>query len=159
VSEPELSAETRKQRVDRELTELLGELRIALPGVQMLFAFLLTVPFYARFETLTVESRAVFFSTFAFTTIAAVFMIAPSSNHRISFRAQDKERLLLRANNFAIVGVAFLALAVCGVVYFISDMVLGQEWAPYATGATAMLIALTWYLAPLIHKFGSRGEA
>jgi hypothetical protein len=159
VPDDEPSSETRKQRIDRELNELLGELRIALPGVQMLFAFLLTVPFYARFETLTRSSRAVFFSTFAFTTIAAVFMIAPSSNHRISFRAQDKERLLLRANRFAIVGVAFLALAICGVMYFIAGMVLGQEWAPYAAGATATLIALTWYLAPLVRKLGRRSEA
>ena len=159
VSDPEPSAETKKQRVDRELNELLGELRIALPGVQMLFAFLLTVPFYARFETLTGSARAVFFLTFTFTTIAAVFMIAPSSNHRISFRAQDKERLLLRSNSFAIVGVAFLALAICGVMYFIAGMVLGQEWAPYAAGATATLIALTWYLAPLVRKLGRRSEA
>jgi hypothetical protein len=159
VTDPEPSNETRKQRVDRELSELLGELRIALPGVQMLFAFLLTVPFYARFDTLNGASRAVFFLTFTFTTIAAVFMIAPSSNHRISFRAQDKERLLLRANRFAIVGLAFLALAICGVMYFIAGMVLGQEWTPYATGATAILIALTWYLAPLIRRLGRSTEA
>jgi hypothetical protein len=159
VPDVEPSGETRKQRVDRELNELLGELRIALPGVQMLFAFLLTVPFYARFETLTGLSRAVFFSTFTFTTIAAVFMIAPSSNHRLSFRAQDKERLLLRANTFAIVGVGFLALAICGVMYFIAGMVLGQEWAPYASGASATLIALTWYRAPLVRKLGRRSEA
>jgi hypothetical protein len=159
VPDAEPNDETRKQRVDRELNELLGELRIALPGVQMLFAFLLTVPFYARFETLTASSRGVFFSTFTFTTIAAVFMIAPSSNHRISFRAQDKERLLLRANRFAIVGVAFLALAICGVMYFIAGMVLGKEWAPFAAGATAVLIALTWYLAPLVRMLGRRSEA
>jgi Family of unknown function (DUF6328) len=159
VPDTEPSSETRKQRVDRELNELLGELRIALPGVQMLFAFLLTVPFYARFETLNGFYRAVFFATFTCTTIAAVFMIAPSSNHRISFRAQDKERLLLRANSFAIVGVAFLALAICGVMYFIAGMVLGQGSAPYAAGATAALIALTWYLAPLLRKLGRRSEA
>jgi hypothetical protein len=159
VPDDEPTGETKKQRVDRELNELLGELRVALPGVQMLFAFLLTVPFYARFQTLSGSSRAVFFLTFAFTTIAAVFMIAPSSNHRISFRAQDKEGLLLRANGFAIVGVAFLALSICGVMYFISGMVLGEEWAPYAAGATALLIALTWYLAPLVRKLARRSEA
>jgi hypothetical protein len=88
-----------------------------------------------------------------------VFLIAPSSNHRISFRARDKERLLFRANRFAIVGLAFLAMAVCGVMYFIAGMILGQEWAPYATGATATLIALTWYLAPVARKLGHRDEA
>jgi hypothetical protein len=155
----EPSAETRKQRVDRELTELLGELRVALPGVQMLFAFLLTVPFYARFDTLTRPQRAVFFLTFTCTTIAAVFMIAPSSNHRLSFRALDKEALLFRANRFAIVGVAFLALAICGVMYFIAGMLLGPEWAPHATGATALLIGTTWYLAPLVRKLRHGGEA
>jgi hypothetical protein len=159
VPEAEADGETRKQRVDRELNELLGELRIALPGVQMLFAFLLTVPFYARFETLTASSRAVFFLTFIFTTIAAVFMIAPSSNHRISFRAQDKEGLLLRANTFAIVGVAFLALAICGVMYFIAGMVEGEAWAPYGAVATATLIALTWYLAPIARRLRQRNEA
>jgi membrane-bound metal-dependent hydrolase YbcI (DUF457 family) len=146
----ERSVETTKQRVDRELAELLGELRVALPGVQMLFAFLLTVPFYARFETLERSSRTVFFATFACTTIAAVFMIAPSPNHRLAFRAQDKERLLLRANRFTIVGVAFLALAICGVMYFIAGAVLGPKWAPWTTGMVAALILLTWYLPPLV---------
>lgn len=155
----EASDETKKQRVDRELNELLGELRIALPGVQMLFAFLLTVPFYARFESLDATSRGAFYSTFAATAMAAIFMIAPSSNHRISFRAQDKERLLFRANRFALVGLACLALAICGVVFFLSDMVLGHEAAPFACGAAATLIALTWYLAPLRRKLWHQGEA
>jgi hypothetical protein len=66
---------------------------------------------------------------------------------------------LFRANNFAIVGVAFLALAICGVMYFIAGMVQGREWAPGAAGATALLIAVTWYLAPLVHKLWRRNEA
>jgi hypothetical protein len=159
MPDAEPSGETKKQRVDRELNELLGELRVALPGVQMLFAFLLTVPFYARFDTLSGSLRAVFFLTFTSTTIAAVFMIAPSSNHRLAFRAHDKELLLFRANRFAIVGVAFLAIAICGVMYFIAGMLLGQLWAPYAAGATALLIGLTWYLAPLMRKIRNRSEA
>lgn len=159
VTDEHPGGETRKQRVDRELSELLGELRIALPGVQMLFAFLLTVPFNARFERLTGSSRAVFFATFAFTTIAAVFMIAPSSNHRISFRARDKEALLLQANRFSIVGLASLALAICGAMYFIAGVVVGDDWAPHATLATAALIASTWYLAPVVRKHGRRTDA
>jgi hypothetical protein len=150
--------ETHKERVDRELNELLGELRIALPGVQMLFAFLLTVPFYSRFETLPHFTRVVFFLTFTFTTIAAVFMIAPSSNHRISFRASDKESLLLRANRFAIVGIAFLALAIGGVMFVIAGMVVGEVWAPAAAAATVGLILATWYLQPLVGKLEGRGK-
>jgi uncharacterized protein DUF6328 len=159
VPDEESSSETTKQRVDRELNELLGELRIALPGVQMLFAFLLTVPFYARFETLRGLPRAAFFGTFVSTTVAAVFLIAPSSNHRIAFRAHDKERLLFRANRFAILGIAFLALAICGVVFFMTAMVVGGAWAPAAAGATAALITATWYLWPLIWKIGESGRA
>lgn len=155
----ESSGETTKQRVDRELNELLGELRVALPGVQMLFAFLLTVPFYARFETFRGLSRAVFFATFMCTTVAAVFMIAPSSNHRLSFRARDKEELLLRANRFAIVGIAHLALAMCGVVFFIAAMVVGMEWAPAAAAATAVLIGGTWYVWPFVRKIEGRARA
>jgi hypothetical protein len=153
------NGETTKQRVDRELGELLGELRIALPGVQMLFAFLLTVPFYARFQSLGQPFQSVFFGTFACTTVAAVFLIAPSSNHRLSFRAPDKERLLLRANRFAIVGIGFLAMAMCGVVFFIAGMVLGRAWAPVAAGATGALIVATWYVWPLVRKLENRGRA
>ncbi len=158
MSERELDGETRKQRVDRELNELLGELRVALPGVQMLFAFLLTVPFYARFELLPRLSRGVFFATFVCTTIAAVFLIAPSSNHRLSFRARDKEQLLLRANWFAITGIAFLALAMCGVAFFITGFVLGDRWAPSAAGVTGTLIVATWCVPPLVRKIRNRGE-
>ncbi len=152
----EIDNETKHQRVNRELNELLGELRIALPGVQMLFAFLLTVPFYARFDTLPPLLRVVFFLTFTCTTIAAVFLIAPSSNHRLSFRAQDKERLLLRANWFAIVGIAFLALSIAGAMFFISGMVLGNDWAAPMTGAVAVLIGATWYLVPLVRRYRAR---
>lgn len=148
--------ETTKQRVDRELNELLGELRLALPGVQMLFAFLLTVPFYARFETLRGLLRAVFFATFICTTVAAVLLIAPSSNHRMSFRARDKEQLLLRSNRFAVLGIAFLALSMCGVVFFISEMVLGGTWGPAGAGGTAVLIAATWYVWPMVRKLEQR---
>jgi hypothetical protein len=147
------SAETPKQRVNRELSELLSEIKVALPGVQMLFAFLLTVPFYARFETLQGSVRTAFFLTFVCTTTAAVFLIAPSANHRILFRGPEKERLLMRANRFVLVGIAFLALAMCGVVFFIAAMVVGSAWAPATAGAAAILIAATWYARPLMQKW------
>lgn len=154
-----MTDESKKQRVDRELNELLGELRIALPGVQMLFAFLLTVPFYARFEQLSSTLRTVFFVTFTFTTVAAVFLIAPSSNHRLSFRAQDKERLLFRANRFAIAGIAFLALSIGGATFLITSMVFGGAWGPVAASAVVLLIAVTWYVVPLMRKLASKREA
>jgi hypothetical protein len=158
VSYEEHERETHKERVDRELNELLGELRVALPGVQMLFAFLLTVPFYARFETLSRLTKATFFLTFACTAVAAIFMIAPSSNHRLSFRAQDKEGLLLCANRFAIIGLAFLTLAIGGVMFIIAGLVLGDAWAPAGASATVALIVATWYLGPLLRKLERRGK-
>ncbi len=154
-----MTDESKKQRVDRELNELLGEMRIALPGVQMLFAFLLTVPFYARFEALPALLRAVFFATFTCTTIAAIFLIAPSSNHRLSFRAQDKERLLFRSNRFAIAGIAFLALSICGATFLITSMVFGSAWAPVVASTAAVLIAATWYVVPLMRRLARKHEA
>jgi ABC-type uncharacterized transport system YnjBCD permease subunit len=150
--EDEPDRETRKERVNREMTELLGELRVALPGVQMLFAFLLTVPFDPRFERLTTSQRKIFYLTFVCTTIASIFLIAPSSNHRLAFRAQDKERLLLRSNKFAIAGIVFLALAMGGATFLITEMILGRASAWAAVIATFTLIAATWYFIPLYRR-------
>lgn len=152
------STESKKQRIDRELTELLGELRIALPGVQMLFAFLLAVPFTARFTSISGVERGVFFVAFATAAISSIFLIAPSSNHRLTFRAHDKERLLFRANKFAIAGLGALALSIASVVYLITAMVLGEGYAPPTTLAAFALIGATWYLLPLIRRAQQRGE-
>lgn len=137
------------------MTELLNELRVALPGVQMLFAFLLTVPFSARFEKLSLMQSRIFYVTFACTTFASIFLIAPSSNHRLGFRAHDKERLLFRANRFAIIGLAFLALSIGGTVALISELVVGGGWAWSATAATFATVLATWYLPPLLRKVRS----
>ena len=97
-----------EERLNRELIELLNELRVALPGVQVLFAFLLTVPFSDRFQTLTGSQRAIYFATFVGTTIATGVLMAPTAYHRIRFRQGDKERMLRTSNRFAIAGIAFL---------------------------------------------------
>ncbi|HWL87623.1 MAG TPA: DUF6328 family protein [Polyangiaceae bacterium] len=152
MNQGERDTEPHEQRINRELTELLGELRVALPGVQMLFAFLLTVPFSARFPLLSWSQHAAFSLAFASTTVAAIFLIAPSSNHRMSFRAPDKERLLFRSNRFAIIGIAFLAVAICAVAFFISGMLYGDDWAPGTALATFALIFATWYLMPLLRR-------
>ncbi|WP_394846030.1 DUF6328 family protein [Pendulispora brunnea] len=152
------NTESPHDRVNRELTELLSELRIALPGVQMLFAFLLTVPFHETFAKLSDFLRGVFFFTFVMTTVAGIFLIAPSSNHRIAFRAPDKERLLLRANGFAVIGIAFLALAICGAVFLISGMLVGERWAPWITLLPFLLIVATWYVVPLWRRARARAH-
>ena len=113
------------ERLNRELIELLNELRVALPGAQVLFAFLLTVPFSDRFQDLTGSQRAFYFATFVDTTIATGLFMAPTAYHRIRFREGDKERMLRTSNRFAIVGIGFLALSVTMAVVLTADLLFG----------------------------------
>lgn len=126
-------AETKQ---DRELIELLNELRVALPGVQVLFAFLLVVPFSQGFTKVTPTQKAVYFAAFLFTALATAFLIAPTSYHRLRWRAKDKEQMLVTSNRLTIVGTAALALAISCVVYFITDF-LYSEMSAGVTAAMA----------------------
>src|SRR5438874_7174410 len=108
--------ETEEERLDRNLTELLNELRVALPGVQVLFAFLLGVPFTQRFSELASYQEDVYYATLMCAAAATAFLIAPSAHHRVLFRQRDKRYIVFLSNRFAIVGLAFLALAMTGVV-------------------------------------------
>jgi hypothetical protein len=146
------AAEDDKERRDRELIELLNELRIVLPGVQVLFAFLLTVPFSNGFSKLTDLQRDVYFVAFAATTIATILLIAPSTYHRIQFRRGDKERMLFTANHLAIAGTVFLAVAVSASVYVITDVMFHASWAAVVTGVTALFAVGTWYVLPLARR-------
>ena len=103
-AEKRRSDESEKERIDRELIELLNELRVALPGVQVLFAFLLAVPFAQGWTSTTEFQKDLFFAVLCCTAISAAFLIAPSAWHRIHFRQQEKEHLLLTSNKLAIVG-------------------------------------------------------
>ena len=148
-----MADENKKERVDRELIELLNELRVAVPGIQVLFAFLLTVPFAFGFGAVTTFQRDVFFAALILTALAAAFLIAPSAQHRLLFRQQDKEALLLRSNGFAIAGLAFLALAITAVVVLIASVVFGTTGVVILFGAlVALVIAGLWYAQPLIRR-------
>ena len=140
------------ERLDRELIELLNELRVALPGVQVLFGFLLTVPFSQGWSRVTLTERRVFFATFLCTAIATALLIAPSAQHRILWRAQDKEALLKRANLMAIGGTFFLALAVTGAVWVVTDVIYDQAPTAVVTAGVAGLFAWAWFAAPLIRR-------
>jgi hypothetical protein len=131
--------ETKRERVNRELIELLNELRVALPGVQVLFAFLLAVPFSAGYEKITSFQRDVFFVTLVATAISTAFFIAPSAYHRWHFRNQEKERLLFTSNKFALIGILFLAISMVGVVVLVTDVIYSDEMA-LASGAVAVLL-------------------
>jgi hypothetical protein len=141
--------ESKKERIDRELGELLQELRVALPGIQVLFAFLLTVPFSQGFTNLTDGQINIFFGTFMSTAIASMLLIAPTAYHRIRWRKYDKEQMLLTANRLAIAGLVFLALGIGGTVFLITDVLFGGGIAGIATGVLAAALAWFWFGLPL----------
>lgn len=141
-----------EERQNRELIELLNELRVALPGVQVLFAFLLTVPFSNRFLALTGSQRAIFFATFVGTTIATGLFMAPTAYHRIRFRQGDKERMLRTSNRFAIAGIAFLALSVTLAVVLTTDLMFGLGTATLVGLGVLLFLVWVWFAIPLARR-------
>jgi hypothetical protein len=141
--------ESQKERVSRELIELLNELRVALPGVQVLFAFLLAVPFSQGFTDATGFQKDLFFATLGMTTLSAVLLIAPSAYHRINFRSHDKERLLLISNRWAIGGLAALSVAMVFAVVLIADYLYKGPMPIIAGVVSAGFFAYFWFAFPL----------
>jgi hypothetical protein len=141
--------ENEKQRLDRELMELLNELRVALPGVQVLFAFLLAIPFAKGFPTTTKFERDVFLCALASSMAATILLMAPSAYHRILFRHHDKELLIRHANRLAIAGTIALALALVLSLLLVTQYVFSDTVAGIAGGLAVGLVAALWYLLPL----------
>ncbi len=148
--------ESEDDRRDRELIELLNELRVALPGVQVLFAFLLAVPFANGFPKLDPLDRDVYFAAFIATALATVLLIAPSSYHRLRWRQHDKERMLVISNALSIAGLACLAVAVTCVVFVISDFLFHGTVAAIFAGLIAAAFLVLWYGLPLAAAVGDR---
>jgi hypothetical protein len=130
--------ENDKERLNRELIELLTELRVALPGVQVLFAFLLIVPFSQRFSSVTPLQRHVYFAILLCAAVSAALLIAPSSHHRLLWRQGAKEATLRAANRLSVVGLAFLALAMTGAIFLITDVLFGGVVAAVATNRSRL---------------------
>ena len=143
-------AEGEKSKLDRELIELLNELRVVLPGVQVLFAFLLTVPFSNRFEKISTLQRNAYFAAFLFTTVASILLIAPSAYHRLRWRQKDKEHILEFSNRVAIAGLGFLAVAISLVVFVVADVVFDAKAAGITGGLAAAAVFAFWFLIPLL---------
>ena len=146
------SDENTDERLNRELIELLNELRVALPGVQVLFAFLLTVPFSQRFATLTSTQRGVYFATVVGTTVATGLFMAPTAYHRIRFRQGDKERMLRTSNRFAIVGIGFLALSIALAVILTADLLFGTAAAVGVGLAVLAFLVWAWFAIPFTRR-------
>jgi uncharacterized protein involved in cysteine biosynthesis len=141
--------ETEEERVDRNLQEMLGELRVALPGVQVLFAFLLVVPFNQRFAEVTDFQKTVYFVTLLFTAASTVCLIAPSAHHRIEFRRQNKEVIVRTGNRIVVVGLGLLGIAMTGAVLFVSDVLYDTAMTIAAAAAVGIAFAVLWYGVPL----------
>ena len=137
---------------DRELIELLNELRVALPGVQVLFAFLLVVPFSQGFARVTPTQKGVYFAAFLCTTITTVLLIAPTTYHRLRWREHDKEHMLRMSNKLVIAGMIFLASALGCVVFFITDF-LYSDLTALTTALAAGLFVWFWFGLPLYRHF------
>ena len=144
--------ESESERLNRELIELLNELRVALPGVQVLFAFLLTVPFTQRFAQLNDLQKDVYLAAFICTAIGSALLIAPSAYHRIRFRDYDKERMMRTSNRLAIAGTLFLAIGMTASVFFVTDFLFKTPLTALATAVTAAAFVWFWYALPLFRK-------
>ena len=141
--------EDSQEKAHRRLIELLQELRVALPGVQVLFAFLLTVPFTQGWSRVTSFQTDLYFAALICSAAASAFLIAPSAIHRLDFGRGDKPRIVQVSNVLAIVGLTFLALAVVGVVWLVTDVLYGGSVVAIFTAATAAAFIVLWYGIPL----------
>jgi len=144
--------ESRKERLDRELMELLQELRVVIPGVQVLLAFLLTAPFQQRFAELPGSMRNAFFASIVCATLATAFLIAPSAHHRLRWRAGEKERLVRVGNQMAIIGTVFLAAAIVLALYVITDVLFTTNLAVLTAVAALVVFGGLWYVLPMLGR-------
>lgn len=147
--------EDEQERINRELGELLEELRVTIPGAQVLFAFLLGVAFTQRFATATTLQRGVYFATLLLTAAATALLIAPSSYHRIDFRAGDKEQMLFTATRMAITSLVLLMLAVSGAVFLVGDVIYKAPFAALAGAAIAAWFGWFWFVLPMTRREGA----
>jgi hypothetical protein len=141
--------ESPKEQADRELLELLNELRVVLPGVTVLLAFLLAVPFAKGWTRVTTFQRDVFVVAFLASAVSVAFLAAPSSYHRLRFRQGEKAQLVKLGNTLAIVGIAAAAVALEAVVLLVIDFVLSRGAAIAAAAALFVVVATLWYFLPL----------
>jgi cation transport ATPase len=146
------SRERSKEELDQEWSELVEEHRLAMPGVQVLFAFLLILPFQNRFRDLTTNQEYVYFSALLCAAVAIVLLITPTAAHRIRWRQADKEALLLVATRTAIAATVFMAASVTASVYLITDYLFGEPATAIVTALIATLFAAFWYVLPLVRR-------
>lgn len=140
--------ETAKEKTDRQLIELLNELRVALPGAQVLLAFLLTAPFQARFTGTSELERGVLFAGVVSTAVGAMLLMAPSVYHRIRWNEGGKEDVVRVGHRFFLVGTAFLAFGMLCAVFVVAAFLFSVATSVAAVVILAALVIATWYVLP-----------
>ncbi len=138
-----------KEDLDRELIELLNELRVTLPGVQVLFAFLLIVPFSQRFEEINDLQKYAYLVALTFTALGSAFLIAPTPYHRIRWRDQDKDAMLRLANRLALAGTICVAIAMPCALFFVTDFLFKSPVPALLAALVIGVIVTFWYALPL----------
>lgn len=150
--------ESEKERLNRKLNELLQELRVALPGIQVLFAFLLILPFTGPFQDVGERLRDVYFASLMCTAVASALLIAPSAYHRLRWEVLEEEtvkgkaRMMRTAGRLAVAGLVFLGLAMTGVVYLITELLFGLTLAAILSGVLSGTFVWFWFALPLAHR-------
>jgi hypothetical protein len=152
---PSERVESEQERLDRQLDQLLNELRVAMPGVQVLFAFLLAVPFQQRFGAVTDFQKNVYFVTLLAATAASALFIAPTAFHRLMFKARDKPYLIAISSRLAVAGLACLAIAMNGAVLLVTDVLFGGATVKITVASTAALYIGLWFVLGLVRRLGS----
>ncbi len=145
--------ETEKERVDRELIEFLNEVRVVLPGVQVLFAFLLALPFTGTFSEIDGAERVAYNVAFFATALSAVLMITPTAFHRLRFRKGDKEEILRTSNRLILAGIFCLGVAIVAVVWLVSELVFTPSVAIVICIVSAVIVIALWFALPLSRRF------
>ena len=144
--------ETRAERIDRELIELLNELRVGLPGVQFLFAFLLVVPFQQGGPKTTPFQHGVYYVALVSAAVSTVLLIPPAAQHRVLFRQHDKETLLRRSSRSAFAGLMVLIVAITASLLLVLDFFIGHWQAWVTAGAIFAGLLWWWAIVPLWHR-------
>jgi hypothetical protein len=144
--------ESEHERLDRNLSELLQELRVAQAGVQILFAFLLTLPFTQRFGRIGALGRGVYLGTIVCATGAVLCLVAPVAYHRLVFRQNEKRELVMDSSRLALAGLAFLALAMLGSLFLVTDFLFRGLTVAVVVGGTALAFVALWLVLPLVRR-------
>jgi hypothetical protein len=145
-----------QDRTERQMAELLQELRVALPGVQILFAFLLTVPFSQGFSRVTNFQKDLFFATLMCTALSTACLIAPTATHRLRFHQRDRNYVIEVAHKLTIAGLVLLAMAILLAVALITDFLFDGAARWIWPALVGVVIAVLWFIRPLL-RTGSSG--